>query len=158
MAVELGEEDPKVTLDHFVRLFVNHRSVFDIERKNFEEVLMLPRYAMLSQPRRYSLLQAFETLGTIGSNLLRSQRLVEVLAGAGEKMTKAEIDECIYAINRSVGIAVASRSDHFNCDFTGRFKVRTSCRQSSVARSLVRSCCCSRSNRPMRSSNSKTAA
>jgi hypothetical protein len=48
MAVELGEEDPKVTLDHFVRLFVNHRSVFDIERKNFEEVLMLPRYAMLT--------------------------------------------------------------------------------------------------------------
>ena len=38
MAVELGEEDPKVSLDHFVRLFVNHRSVFDIERSNFEEV------------------------------------------------------------------------------------------------------------------------
>ncbi len=38
MAVELGEEDPKVNLDHFVRLFVNHRSVFDIERTNFEEV------------------------------------------------------------------------------------------------------------------------
>jgi len=38
MAVELGEEDPKVSLDHFVRLFVNHRSVFDIERTNFEEV------------------------------------------------------------------------------------------------------------------------
>ena len=40
MAVELGEEDPKVSLDHFVRLFVNHRSVFDIERTNFEEVLL----------------------------------------------------------------------------------------------------------------------
>jgi hypothetical protein len=38
MAVELGQEDPKVTLDHFVRLFVNHRSVFDIERANFEQV------------------------------------------------------------------------------------------------------------------------
>jgi hypothetical protein len=38
MAVELGEEDPKVNLDHFVRLFVNHRSVYDIERTNFEEV------------------------------------------------------------------------------------------------------------------------
>jgi hypothetical protein len=158
MAVELGEDDPKVTLDHFVRLFVNHRSVFDIERKNFEEVLMLPRCTS-AQPRRYSLLQAFETLGTIGSNLLRSQRLIEVLAGAGEKMTKAEIDECIYAINRSVCIAVVSCHDHCNCDFTGRFKVQTSCRLSSVARSLVRSCCCSRNSRPMRSRNSsKTAA
>jgi hypothetical protein len=49
---------------------------------------------------RHSFLQAFETLGTIGSNLLRSQRLIEVLAGAGEKMSKAEINECLAAINR----------------------------------------------------------
>ena len=45
-------------------------------------------------------MQAFETLGTIGSNLLRSQRLIEVLAGAGEKMSKAEINEALAAINR----------------------------------------------------------
>lgn len=38
MAVELGEEDPKVNLEYFVRLFVNHRSVYDIERTNFEDV------------------------------------------------------------------------------------------------------------------------
>ncbi len=48
----------------------------------------------------HSLLQAFETLGTIGSNLLRSLRLIEVLAGAGEKMSKAEINECLATINR----------------------------------------------------------
>ncbi len=98
MAVELGEEDPKVTLDHFVRLFVNHRSVFDIERANFEEVRGSSR--ALRQHCRNLMLQAFETLGTIGSNLLRSQRLIEVLAGAGEKMSKAEINECIATINR----------------------------------------------------------
>jgi hypothetical protein len=50
MAVELGEEDPRVTLDHFVRLFVNHRSVFDIERKNFEEVVMSPRCTKRTAP------------------------------------------------------------------------------------------------------------
>ena len=101
MAVELGEEDPKVTLDHFVRLFVNHRSVFDIERSNFEEVRAASRAL---RHCRNSLLQAFETLGTIGSNLLRSQRLIEVLAGAGEKMSKAEINECIASINRLVRV------------------------------------------------------
>jgi Ca2+-binding EF-hand superfamily protein len=99
MAVELGEEDPKVSLDHFVRLFVNHRSVFDIERTNFEEVFHFPRACNCTRCV-YSLFQAFETLGTIGSNLLRSQRLIEVLAGAGEKMSKAEINECIATINR----------------------------------------------------------
>jgi hypothetical protein len=98
MAVELGEEDPKVNLDHFVRLFVNHRSVYDIERTNFEEV---GRFEFVKTMRvHYSFVQAFETLGTIGSNLLRSQRLIEVLAGAGEKMSKSEINECLATINR----------------------------------------------------------
>ena len=101
MAVELGEEDPKVSLDHFVRLFVNHRSVFDIERTNFEEVFhFISPLARDCARCVHSLFQAFETLGTIGSNLLRSQRLIEVLAGAGEKMSKAEINECIATINR----------------------------------------------------------
>ena len=47
-------------------------------------------------------MQAFDTLGTIGSNLLRSQRLIDVLSGAGEKMSKAEINEALAAINRLV--------------------------------------------------------
>jgi hypothetical protein len=66
-------------------------------------VLILKRLAKLSHASAvlHSLLQAFETLGTIGSNLLRSQRLIEVLAGAGEKMSKAEINECLATINRS---------------------------------------------------------
>lgn len=66
-------------------------------------VLILKRLVKLSHASAvlHSLLQAFETLGTIGSNLLRSQRLIEVLAGAGEKMSKAEINECLATINRS---------------------------------------------------------
>ena len=47
-------------------------------------------------------MQAFDTLGTIGSNLLRSQRLIDVLSGAGEKMSKAEINEALAAINRLI--------------------------------------------------------
>jgi hypothetical protein len=53
-------------------------------------------------------LQAFETLGTIGSNLLRSQRLIEVLSGAGEKMSKAEINEALAAINRLILLVSAT--------------------------------------------------
>ena len=63
---------------------------------------MLCRSAQKKKRRRYPLMQAFDTLGTIGSNLLRSQRLIDVLSGAGEKMSKAEINESLAAINRLV--------------------------------------------------------
>lgn len=59
VAHDLGSEDPRVTIDHFVKLYINHRPVFGLEQA--------------------ALTEAFDALGALaGTNLLRSDKLVQV--------------------------------------------------------------------------------
>jgi hypothetical protein len=83
----------------------------------------------------------------MGSNLLRSQRLIEVLAGAGEKMSKAEINECMATINRSLTqLTPPHFSFNSNTNSVGSFKLWTNCLQSSTVHSSARDCYYSKSS------------
>jgi hypothetical protein len=130
MAVELGEEDPKVSLDHFVRLFVNHRSVFDIERTNFEEVFHFPPCMQLHSLRSFFV-----------SGVRNSRNYWEQLAAQSATYRSAcwrwgenvqGRNQRVYCHHQQVRFLFffTKCTHHFQHQWLGRFKAWTNCLQS----------------------------
>jgi Ca2+-binding EF-hand superfamily protein len=75
---QTGDNRLAVDLGEFVRLYVNHRPVFGISRKQFEE--------------------CFEALGVEGGDHMTRVQFIKNLESLGERMGHAELAECVDAL------------------------------------------------------------